>query len=229
MKHSTVSECRVISVPETGTRKTQVVTTTIFTLLFSLLSVGFLSAQTSLSSDPNFVYHPVNSGNEQIGSFTDDGCDNAPNISSGDWSITSSQSCTDVLQADNWNNIAGQSPSNCTNTVWTGGFCDGPTIITATQSISVPDIAGIELGFEWFLLSFSGDTPDKYSYVAIDGVEVFTVEHVESNNSTDFTESFIDMSAYAGQTVEITLGNVNADGADHGNVFFGCFAYVCSG
>ncbi len=229
MKHSTVSECRVITMPDTGIRKAQVVTTTMFTLLFTLLSVGFLSAQSSLTSDPNFVYHPVNSGNNQQASFTDDGCDNAPTISSGDWSITSSQSCTDVLQADNWDGVTGESPANCTNSLWTGGFCGGPSVITATQSITVPNIAGLELGFEWFLISFSGETADKYSYVSIDGAEVFTVEHLQSNNSTAFETAYLDMSAYLGQTIEITVGNVNADGGEHGNVFFGCFAYVCSG
>jgi hypothetical protein len=231
MKHSTVSEWRAISIPDSGVKKTQVVKSTLFTLLFSFFSIGFLNAQSSLSSDPNFVYHALNNGPAQPASFTDDSCENAPAISSSDWSIATTATCDAFEQAADWSiMIDGIAPANCINTVWTGGYCGTTAAVsTATQSLTIPNIAGLELGFEWFLLSLNGETGDKYSYISIDGTEVWTKAHFGSENSDAFETAYLDMSTYLGQTIEIELGNVNADGGDQGNVFFGCFAYVCSG
>ncbi|MCB0761991.1 MAG: T9SS type A sorting domain-containing protein [Flavobacteriales bacterium] len=227
MKHSTVSECRVAAIASTGNQVAQVVSTIILTLLFSLISISYLNAQSSLSTDPNFVFHPANDGGQQV-SLTEP-CDNAPNIPLDGWSIEVSTACTDVLTPNDWSGVIGVSPNNCVQSIWTGGYCaDLPTVTTAAQTVTIPNNVS-DLCFEYFSLTVEGDNPSQYSYIAFDGVEVWTMAHIEANDTPFYTEACIDLSAYLGMEVEITLGNVNENGGDQGNVFFGCFAYSCSG
>ncbi|MFY8137083.1 MAG: hypothetical protein ACOVMR_03200, partial [Flavobacteriales bacterium] len=122
-----------------------------------------------------------------------------------------------------------ESPSGCTNSIWTGGYIGStPHSLMAQVSIAVP-ANGALLSFEYLsaLMDVQNDGLD-YSFLNINGEPFFTLYHVASNNTNDFVDATINISEFAGQTITISAGNVTSDDGLQGNVLFGCFAMLCS-
>ncbi len=123
---------------------------------------------------------------------------------------------------------SGSLPScNRKRTIWTGGYINGsPATVSAVRNLNVPANA-TQLNFEYLALDIDNVDDVENSFIKIDGVEVFTVLMTESNNTLGYVEASVDLSAYAGQNVEIEVGNTTSTDGNIGNVFYGCFTFDC--
>lgn len=135
-------------------------------------------------------------------------------------------------------------PIGCVNNYWTGGYCfetGMPAAITssASQEITIPNDCTIFLKFEYLLttpavdvcgLDAGGDASNDFSYINFNATQIVNINHDLSNQTWDlcngtgvgFVEQCIDISDFAGQTITITLGNVNGGDLGQGNVYFAC-------
>jgi large repetitive protein len=195
---------------------------------FLLLVAAFASAQ-SLSSDPGYHHLPTDQVKEK-GFFPSFPCPNAPEISEDNWSGENSTGAADFNMSDHFE-FFGENPSGCTNTIWTGGYLGSTVNLhTSSQTVLVPEDSGIGLCVEYYSLLVdveNNDSGTDYSYIAVNGTEIFTLEHLSENDTETFLTTCLDISAYAGQEVELTVGN-QVDGDNlQGNVVFGCFSFSC--
>ncbi len=197
-----------------------------FSLLFLLLVTASMAfGQASLTTDADAIYDfpqvfPMPT--------QDDACENQEIISEEDWSVTNNTENNTFNMSDHGSFINGVSPAECANTIWTGGFDFGsPNVHSSTQTITIPNLSGVELCFEYYALA-NNNASESYSYLNLDGDEVFNVQHTTDNGTVGFVQTCIDVSSYAGETLEIEIGNVLVGSFEQGNVFFGCLAF-CSG
>lgn len=195
--------------------------------IFFLLAATFAGAQ-SLSSDAGYHHLPSEQTKDR-GFFPSFPCPNAPEIGEDLWTTENSSGNTDFNMQDHFDWFF-VSPSGCTNTIWTGGYAGGPNVHTSSQTVVVPDDAGIGLCIEYFSLlvdTENNDAGTDYSYIAVNGDEIFTLDHISDNDTETFLSTCLDISAYAGQEVELTVGNVYDGDNFQGNVLFGCFSFSC--
>jgi len=143
-----------------------------------------------------------------------------------DWHLTSNGACQWI---DNWYSAWGVPAYDGSMDYWSGGYCYNnayiPTTSSVTQTLTIPANAHY-LGFKYLAYRPDVDdaTPNDYAYVAVDGTPLWTLDSIQANNTfPNWETAEVDISAFAGQEVTLTLGFVsNADGtADYtGNVRF---------
>lgn len=112
---------------------------------------------------------------------------------------------------------------------WAGGYCiddfgqSFPVTSSVSQVLTIPE-ANTELSF--YYAAFRPDADDippdgDHVYAAIDGVEVWSMEMTQANNTYPnwVGPILVDISAYSGQTVTLTFGGTSV-GEATGNVRF---------
>jgi hypothetical protein len=119
---------------------------------------------------------------------------------------------------------------------WAGGYCVDPgtgqrfpVISSVTQTVTVPADRAM---LSFYYIAFRPDPDDNppdgdRAYVAIDGVEIWTLEFVQANNTYPnwVGPILVDLSAYAGQSIELTFGGVPV-GEVTGNARFDYIEFV---
>ncbi len=227
MKHSTLYGNKTICLPVVGNQIVRISMILFLTFLFGSLSIISSNAQ-SLSNNPEFVFD--GDGSDAITqTMPSTPCLNADVIEDGDWIETNSTQNSDFDLQDH-SFIIGQSPSSCTNTIWTGGYLGAtPNVHISEQEVTIPSNGIVELCFEYLSILVDENEEGDYSYISIDGTEVFVLEHLTENDTEGFVEYCVDLTAYAGQTVMLAVGNVHDADDSQGNVFFGCFEFSCPG
>jgi hypothetical protein len=190
--------------------------TTCFALLVAVLLTAVLafggSASAALVHDGSFELGPPptsawtevnNSTCERIGDF------------SGEWYVSAYEGTYDY---------------------WAGGYCIDPfsgirfpVISSVTQTVTVPTDSTM---LSFYYIAFRPDPDDNppdgdRGYVAIDGVEVWTLAFIQANNTYPSWVGpvLVDLSAYAGQTVALTFGGVPV-GDVTGNARFDYIEFV---
>lgn len=108
------------------------------------------------------------------------------------------------------------------NIFWAGGYCgntasDGNWV--EQSGILVP-VADSTLHFWIYSKRVVDDDPDApdIAYLAVDGDE-WTRDLTMANDTSDWLEQTVDLSAYAGQSITLRLG-AHSEGSDTGNLFF---------
>lgn len=111
------------------------------------------------------------------------------------------------------------------NTLWVGGYCGSiPISNSAEQWVVIPANAPI-LSFWYYAWRSSPDSavPDDFAYVDLVSEEqrIWELPMSQANNTETWTNVRIDLSAYAGQEVVLSFGNIMST-ADSlvGNVLF---------
>ncbi len=153
------------------------------------------------------------------GSLVNDGSfENGPPPASG-WAGTSDNGCEWI---GDWATTWGEEAYHGTYDFWAGGYCDGvPSTNLVSQNVTVP-ISETTLSFQYMAYRPSDDdpTPDDYAYVSVNGTPVWQLNMIQSNDTfPNWAHASIDLSAYAGQSIELTLGAVSV-GDLTGNVRF---------
>ena len=202
--------------------------TLVIILLFS--GAGIANAQGArLSKNPNAV---VVIPNQIVANYAElpEGYDDCGSIAEGEWSISNSTEYS--FGFGDWSTFVNDSdidPIGCANSLWTGGYLGAtPNNLTASQTVAIP--AGAQyLSFEYFsiLVDTQNDGLDATT-ITIDGDIVFTIAHTSANDTPGYVDQLIDVSAYAGTSVEIVISNNTSEDNLHGNVLLGCFAFLCS-
>ena len=130
------------------------------------------------------------------------------------------------------------SPFDGANDYWAGGYCTDPdtdeflpATSSVSQSIQIP-AADSKLTFHY--ISFRADADDEpadgdRAYIAVNGVEVWSSPFVQATNTyPDWTGPLeVDLAAWAGQTVTLTIGGVSV-GSATGNARFDYFEFVAN-
>lgn len=104
---------------------------------------------------------------------------------------------------------------------WAGGYCGGaPATSSVSQMVTIP--AGLpELRF-WYM-AYRPDPDDAdldTAYVNVNGTPIWTLPLVQSEDTyPNWVQVVLDVSAYAGQTVDLSFGAVS-QGASTGNIRF---------
>lgn len=230
MKHFTISFLEQVCC-NTLTDKIRKGGAALFSFMFVLWS-GALFAQLSVSAYGETV---VQYESEAAASFAElpSGYNSCFEIPTNDWEIESTFSAMGWTAA--YNNTFNASPNGCTLSFWTGGYFfggnnDNRMVSIGTTEVTVPANAGL-LSFEYLsaLLDVAGNDQLDYSYIKINGTTVFTKVHNEANNTNGYVDATIDVSAFAGQTITLEVGNVLTDNDNfQGNVVFACFEFLCS-
>ena len=149
-------------------------------------------------------------------------------ISEGEWSITNT--ANDIFGFGDWSQISNidLSPVGCTNSLWTGGYSGSiPNVLSASQTVAIP--AGAQyLSFEYLsvLVDTENDGLDATT-ITIDGDIVWSVLHSTASDTPGYVDQLVDVSAYAGSSVEIVIGNNTPLDNIQGNVLIGCLAFLC--
>ncbi|MFN0031123.1 MAG: T9SS type A sorting domain-containing protein [Flavobacteriales bacterium] len=113
-------------------------------------------------------------------------------------------------------------------TFWTGGYYGGtPQQVSGGKLIYVP-VNASTLNFEYNAYFGNNETDGEHSFIKINGNEEYTVSMSNDDVTVGYVDASVDLSAYAGQIVLLTLGNTAPIGGDIGNVFFGCFHFGCA-
>lgn len=121
---------------------------------------------------------------------------------------------------------------------WAGGYCIDPgtgarfpVISSVTQTVTVPaDSAMVSFHYIAFRPDPDDIPPDgDRAYLAINGVEVWTLEFIQANNTyPDWIGPVtVDLTAYAGQSVELTFGGIPVGDAT-GNARFDYIEFIYS-
>jgi hypothetical protein len=175
----------------------------------------------SISSDAGFttpVQETQRKALKGINTPVNDGSfENGPPPASA-WIETSSTSCEWI---GDWSGIWGVAAFDGIYDFWGGGYCDyGPSSNTVSQVIEVPAMANT-LSF-WYV-AYRGDVDDPdldVAIVAVNGTPVWSLDLVLANNTfPDWVNVTIDLSAYAGQMVNLELAGLSA-GSLTGNIRF---------
>ena len=118
---------------------------------------------------------------------------------------------------------------------WACGYCaddttgqDVPVTSAVSQLIAVPADSTY---LEFYYVSYRPDADDEpadgdHVYVAVDGTEVWALPLIQSNDTYPNWEGpvRIDLHAYAGQTVTLSVGGVSV-GSVTGNARFDSFSF----
>lgn len=131
------------------------------------------------------------------------------------WTETSSTTCEWI---GNFTAAWGVPAYDGTFDYWGGGYC-GDTYerssSSVTQTLTIPAETSL-LAFHYIHYRPSADDPvaNDFAYVTIDGSEIWSLTSIQAaNNYPNWELATIDISAYAGQTVELGFGfTSNADG-----------------
>jgi hypothetical protein len=155
-----------------------------------------------------------------------------PPPSSG-WSETADQACERIGDHSGFWYV---SSYDGLQDFWAAGYCmdEGsgvnlPMSNSVSQTVVVP-VDGAMLSFVTLALRLSDDdapADGDRAYVAINGAEVWSMPLTAENNSyPDWTGPvYVDLAAYAGQSVTLTLGGVTV-GAETGNLRFDFVSFV---
>jgi len=112
---------------------------------------------------------------------------------------------------------------------WAGGECGPPTDATANRNLAEQYITiqpiDTTLSFWYYANRTDADGlyNDDYAYIKINGNEIWQLDMIQANNSTNWVNVTLPISQYAGTTVKLTVGAVNGNRAGVGNVFFDLF------
>ncbi|MFM9986154.1 MAG: hypothetical protein ACKVOK_13020, partial [Flavobacteriales bacterium] len=210
----------------------------ILSLLFVMYGSLNMSAQSSLLP---------NGAGEQLFATQDGGDDDDEENGGDDDDCNENNECGPFKVR--WNNFSGSSTPNEAHDIgpknhigyigtspscpghksfWTGGYYGGtPQTVVGSKTIHVPSNA-TQLNFLYN--AYDGDNVEdgEYSYIKINGTEVYTVSMSDEDATNGYVEGHVNLSAYAGQWVTFTLGNTEVIGNDIGNVFYGCFNFTCA-
>lgn len=108
-------------------------------------------------------------------------------------------------------------------TLWGGGYCDDiPVSNSADQLIYVPEYAPVLL-FQYYVSRVSTDTipVNDYAYVHVNGAEVWRLDLTQDNDTqNEWYEGTADLSAFAGQIVNLKFGAISGPDEWTGNVLF---------
>ncbi|MCA9933970.1 MAG: proprotein convertase P-domain-containing protein [Ardenticatenaceae bacterium] len=144
-----------------------------------------------------------------------------------DWNLASSNACYWI---GNWHGVWGVPAYDGSMDYWGGGYCisDGvyyPNSSIVTQTVTIPTNTQY-LGLKY--LAYRPDDDDAvindYAFAAINSSLVWSLDSTQANNTfPNWETERVDISAFAGQTITLTLGFIsNVDGtADYtGNIRF---------
>lgn len=137
----------------------------------------------------------------------------------GPWTETDTTGC--IPWIGDWFSIVGVSAYDGTQYYWAGGGCNAAANSnSAAQTITIPN-GMAELTFWYHAQRNDPDDPtdNGQAYIQLDGSDVWTLVTNQANNTTGWTEVTVDVSAYAGQTVELTVG-LDQGASGFANVFF---------
>jgi hypothetical protein len=198
------------------------------------LPVPDLVVYQKLKKSMSEVFNPESKSQE----FQNYDCSPENIIPETGWSFVNNPP-SDFFGMNNHTQVLNASPEGCTNTIWTGGFLqtsDGTTISNqhlSTRTIQIPlDVT--DLCFEF--ASFTGinsESQNSYSFIRINGVEVFTKSHLiaentlNENNNIIFVYQCVDIIPFAGMEVTIEIGNTTPEASNlNGNVFLVVWLFV---
>ncbi|MCB0083679.1 MAG: hypothetical protein KDE47_22220, partial [Caldilineaceae bacterium] len=136
----------------------------------------------------------------------------------GPWTEFDSTACTPWI--GDWSSIVGVTAYDGLQYFWAGGYCGAPNNNSASQTITIPANQP-RLSFWYYAVRSDPDDPSDNgtASVKVDGTAVWTLEMSQANNTSGWVNAIVDLSAYAGQSVNLTFGAVQgASGV--GNVFF---------
>jgi hypothetical protein len=121
---------------------------------------------------------------------------------------------------------------------WAGGYCydessglSAPVTASLRQTLTVPADSAV-LSFHY--IAYRADADDSpldgdRAFVAVDGVEVWSLPFQQSSNTYPEWAApvLVDLRAYAGQSVELTVGGVSV-GEATGNARLDAFSFVAN-
>ena len=175
-----------------------------------------IAGKRALSADPNLhviVENTLPRTTAPLVLINDGSFENATSA----WTEVDTTGCTPWI--GDWFSIVGVTAYNGTQYFWAGGYCGAANSNSATQSLLVPASTPV-LSFYYRANRSDPDSATNGSaYVKVNGTTVWSLAMVQANNTTVWTKVTVDLSAYAGQTVALTLGANNV-GTGIGNVFF---------
>ncbi|MCA9980722.1 MAG: carboxypeptidase regulatory-like domain-containing protein, partial [Anaerolineales bacterium] len=137
----------------------------------------------------------------------------------GPWTEVDTTNC--IPWIGDWFSIVGVSAHDGAQYYWAGGGCNSAANSnSAAQTIAIPS-GMAELTFWYHAQRNDPDDPtdNGQAYIQLDGSDVWTLVTNQANNTTDWTEVTVDVSAYAGQTVELKVG-LDQGASGFANVFF---------
>jgi len=161
----------------------------------------------------------MNAGGQLFAILLNDGSfENGPPPASA-WTEVTNTACEWI---GDWTTAWGAAPYHGSNDFWAGGYCGGsPSTDSVSQSVTLSSGAPA-LSFWYIAYRVDPDdpTPDDFAYVSVDGTEVWHLDMTAANNTyPNWINAAVDLSAYAGQTVNLAFGNVSV-GTATGNVRF---------
>ncbi len=145
---------------------------------------------------------------EPMGLVNDGSFENGPPPSSA-WEEHSNTEC-EWIGSHSWNGVG---PYHGQNDFWAGGYCqEGNQLYAAStwvrQLLYVPT-TDPTLYFHYLLYRPDSDdtSPEDYAYVQVNGVQVWRKNFIQANNTyPSWVAAQMDLSAYAGQIIELKLG-----------------------
>ncbi len=120
------------------------------------------------------------------------------------WTEVDNTGCTPWI--GDWSSYLGITAYDGSQYFWAGGACGTPNSNSAAQTITLPADAGTLTFWYQSLRSDPDDVTNGSAYVKIDGTTLWSLSMVQANNTTAWVQVPVDVSAYAGQTVELMFG-----------------------
>jgi hypothetical protein len=199
-------------------------------LAVGAISVGAASANTLDKSGTWFPVdtYPVDAPGGVRALINDGSFEQGPPPGSA-WTEVSDQPCEWI---GNFSSIWGVAPLDGSYDYWAGGYCGLPTSSSVTQTVLVP--AG-STTLSFYYISYRADADDvppdgDKAYVKVNGVEKWALPFTLANNTYPFWTGpiTVDLSAYAGQNVSLSLGGLSV-GSLTGNLRFDYIEFVAGG
>jgi hypothetical protein len=134
------------------------------------------------------------------------------------WTEVSDSPCEWI---GDWSAIWGVAAFDGIYDFWGGGYCNNvPSSTTVSQSIPVPP-ADSDLSFWYITYRVDADDPDPdVAQVSVNGTPVWSLDLIVANNTyPDWVNVTLDLSAYAGQIVDLEFAGLSS-GAQTGNIRF---------
>ncbi len=135
------------------------------------------------------------------------------------WTEATSQPCEWI---GDWSGVWGVAAKDGMMDYWAGGYCGGAVTSSsvAQAGIAVPATDNM---LHFWILSYRPDPDDPdldQAYLRVNNVDVWTYDLTVANDTyPNWVEKTVDLSAYAGQNVELKFG-ANSAGAQTGNIRF---------
>ncbi|MFY7971959.1 MAG: hypothetical protein ACOVOO_08455, partial [Flavobacteriales bacterium] len=218
MKHFTMLNEEETCCSATTSTVSNVVKALILSFMFVLWGPGVASAQTLLKVGSA----PIAQTNEQDEEESDD--DNVIGYSSWETGSTSGFMPVGPSFHSAWTNVS--TPCNRQKSVWVGGYYNGaPQASWAQRTLNVP-AQGNMFKFHYLTLDGENETGDEFAHVSINGTTVYSISMSDEEVTDGWVEATIDLSAFAGQSVELRIFNDEPVGNNIGNVFFSCMTWA---